>query len=187
MNPYSTAKRDNFFNKNFKIEIKVGKEKTLIDCAIGVKQGDNLAWILFIIVMQFLAEILEQKLKENNIYMPNFIHDTNDYHNKGQLSHKIKKMFLTKDELFIFLYVDDGALIFSSREESIIGTEICYIQMKRLRLNMHTGDGKKPSKTEAVFFLSRSKIQSWIENHERSLISQYNSSFLDLTKKKNLL
>ena len=71
----------------------MGKEKTLIDCAIGVKQGDNLAWILFIIVMQFLAEILEQKLKENNIYMPNFIHDTNDYHNKGQLSHKIKKCF----------------------------------------------------------------------------------------------
>ena len=56
--------------------------------------------------------------------------------------------------------------------------------MKRLGLNMHTGDGKKPSKTEAVFFPSRSKIQSWIKNHERTSISQYNSSFLDLTKKK---
>ena len=56
--------------------------------------------------------------------------------------------------------------------------------MKRLGFNMHTDDGKKPSKTEAVFFPSRSKIQSRIKNHERTSISQYNSSFLDLTKKK---
>ena len=56
--------------------------------------------------------------------------------------------------------------------------------MKRLGLNMHTGDGKEPSNSEVVFFPSRSKIQSWIENHERTSISQYNSSFLDLTKKK---
>ena len=33
--------------KHFKIEIKVGKEKTLIDYSTGVKQGDNLAPILF--------------------------------------------------------------------------------------------------------------------------------------------
>ena len=117
--------------------------------------------------------------------MPHFSHDTNNFYNKGQLiSHKIKKRFLTKDELFLFLYVDDGASIFSSGKEAILGIEVCYIQMKRLGLNIHTGNGKKPSKTEAVFFPSRSKIQSWIENHERSLISQYNSSFLDLIKKK---
>ena len=75
--------------------------------------------------------------------MPSFSHDTNDFFNKGQLiSHKIKKRFLTKDELFLFLYVDDGASIFSSGKEAILGTEVCYIQMKRLGLNMHTGNGK---------------------------------------------
>ena len=46
--------------KNFMIEIKMGKKKTLIDCSTGVKQGDNLAPVLFIIVMQFLAELLEK-------------------------------------------------------------------------------------------------------------------------------
>ena len=76
--------------RNFKIKIKVGKEKTLIDYSTGVKQGDNLAPILFIIVMQFLAELLGKKWKENNIYMPSFNHDTNGFLNKGQLiSHKI--------------------------------------------------------------------------------------------------
>jgi len=49
--------------RDFKIEIKVGKEKTLIDYSTGVKQGDNLAPILFIIVMQFLAELLEKNGK----------------------------------------------------------------------------------------------------------------------------
>ena len=171
--------------KNFMIEIKVGKKKTLIDYSTGVKQGDNLAPILFIIVMQFLAELLETKWRQHNIYMPSFLHDTNKFYNKGQLiSHNNKRRFLTKDELFLFLYVDDGASIFSTRRETILGTEICFEQMKRLGLNMHTGDGKKPSKTEAVFFPSRSKIQSWIKNHENNLISSYNPSFLDLSVKK---
>ena len=78
--------------------------------------------------------------------MPNFLHDTNVYFNKGQLlSHKNKRRFLTKDELFLFLYVDDGASIFSTRREAILGTEISFEKMKRLGLNIHTGDGGKPS------------------------------------------
>ena len=117
--------------------------------------------------------------------MPNLLHDTNAFFNKGQLlSHKNNRRFLIKDELFFFLYVNDGASIFSTRREAILGTEICFEQMKRLGLNMHTGDGGKHSKTEAVFFLSRSKIQSWVKNHENNLISSYNPSFLDLTVKK---
>ena len=47
----------NLYN-DFKIEIKVGDVSKLIDYRTGVKQGDNLAPILFIIVMQFLSEII---------------------------------------------------------------------------------------------------------------------------------
>ena len=75
-----------------------------------------------------------------------FLHDTNTFFNKDQLlSHKNKRRFLTKDELFLFLYVDDGALIYSTRREAKLGTEICFEQMKRLGLNIHTEDWKKPS------------------------------------------
>ena len=43
---------------------------------------------------------------------------------------------------------------------------------------------EKTSKTEAVFFSSRSKIKSWIESHESNLILSYNPSFLGITVKK---
>ena len=40
---------------DFKVEIKVGKCKSILDYGTGVKKGDNLAPVLFIIVMQFMA------------------------------------------------------------------------------------------------------------------------------------
>ena len=44
------------------------KEQTLIDYSTGVKQGDNLAPILFIIVMQFIVELLEKKNGEDTTF-----------------------------------------------------------------------------------------------------------------------
>ena len=73
--------------------------------------------------------------------MPNCNHDSNAFLNKGQLiSHKIKKWSLTKDELFLCIYIDDGASTFFTRREAILGTGTCFEQMKRLGLNRHTGD-----------------------------------------------
>ena len=101
--------------KNFKIELKIGKCKSQFEYSAGVKQGDNLAPTLFIIVMHFLAEILEKKWNENNILIPSFFHNSNlpnkggklirhdtSYNKKGGLaSYKSQRPF-TKDELFYF-------------------------------------------------------------------------------------
>ena len=57
--PLSLIKVIRKLYNNFKIEICVGKCKAEIDYAAGVKQGDILVPILFIIVVQFLAELLE--------------------------------------------------------------------------------------------------------------------------------
>ena len=65
--------------------MKIGKCKSHIEYFAGVKQGENLAPNLFIIVMHFLAEILEQKWKENNILIPNFYHNSNLYNKGGKL------------------------------------------------------------------------------------------------------
>ena len=51
----------------FKIEIKISKLKRLIDYRTGVKQGDNLVPILFIIVMHFMLELFEIFLKSLSV------------------------------------------------------------------------------------------------------------------------
>ena len=46
---------------------------------------------------------------------------------------------LTKDELFLLLYNDDGAIIFTNRSDEILGSTIAFTHMKRIDLNMHVG------------------------------------------------
>ena len=54
--------------------------------------------------------------------------------------------------------MDDGDLPFVSREDSILGTNIAFETMARLGLKMHVGTKDKASKTEAVYFPSRTKF-----------------------------
>ena len=50
---------------------------------------------------------------------------------------------------------------------------------------MHIDIGNKSSKTEAMYIPSRSVIRSWINDHEKHLLSQSNLPVLDpLAKKK---
>ena len=148
----------------FQIKIKVGKCKEKIDYQTGMKRVNNLAPILFIIVIQLIYELLGKTIRGNYMSKIEFCHDTFNAYYKGErvLRQKFKKKFTTKDEAFLLLYVDDGASLFNSRNDDIVGTNIIFNQMKRMGLNMHVGSGKKASKTEAVFFPSRSKISEWL-------------------------
>ena len=79
---------------------------------------------------------MEQKWKENNISIPSFYHNLNlhneggklirhntFYNLKGGLSpYKYQRQF-TKDELFLLLYIDDEALIFTNRSDAILGSK----------------------------------------------------------------
>ena len=49
--------------------------------------------------------------------------------------------------------------------------------MARMGLKMHVGTGSIVSKTEAIYFPSRSKITSWLLNHESLQISSYRETF----------
>ena len=53
-------------------ELKIGKCKFLIDYTTGIKQGNNIALTLFIIVIHLLSELLEKKFKQINISIPSF-------------------------------------------------------------------------------------------------------------------
>ena len=62
--------------------------------------------------------------------------------------------------------MNDSALPFVSREDTSLGTNIAFEAMARLGLKMHIGTKNKGSKTEAVYFPSRTKIISWLKDHD---------------------
>jgi hypothetical protein len=53
------------------------------ECSVGPKQGDNMALVLFLFLMQALSEMLEKEWKKNNITIFEFRHFPNP--RKGQL------------------------------------------------------------------------------------------------------
>ena len=101
------------------------------------------------------------------------------------MKHKNKKKALTLDDFFLLLYVDDRALNFNSRLDAILGTEIIFEQLARLSQKMYIGTNKKISKTKAVYFTSRSKIKSWIEEYESTILqlSTEENNIVDPNKK----
>ena len=82
----------------------------------------------------------------------------------------MRDKFFAKDELFLFLYVDDDALPFLSRSDALLGSEINLREISRLGLIMHLGKGTKESKTEAVFFSSRKNLKYGQVNTRRDFL-----------------
>ena len=121
--------------------------------------------------MKFLAKLLEEKWRSNNIAKIPFHHNTNDFYKGGVLiKHNNNKRFLKKDEIFLLLYVDDWALPFVSRKNTILGTNIAFKTIARSGLNMHVYTKDQASKTEAVYFPSRTKIIKWFKSHDNKLL-----------------
>ena len=110
--------------------------------------------------------MLDGKWRLNNITKIPFFHYTNTI----LIKHINKKRFLIKDEIFILLHIDDGVLPVVSGEDTILGTNIVFEIMARLGLNMHVGTKNKASKTEAVSFPSKTKIISWLKDHDEKLL-----------------
>ena len=118
--------------------------------------------------MHFLSEIIEKKFIEAGIVPIKFFHDSNYHNNGGQLiKYSLKRNHRSVDNLFLLLYVDDGAGIFSSRSDAITGSNIIFKEMARLGLNMHIGRNKKPSKTEAVFFSSKKNYLDLVKRQRK--------------------
>ena len=55
-----------------------------------------------------------------------------------------------------------------SREDTFLGTNIVFETMAKLGLNMHVGTKDKASKTEAVYFPSRTKIIDWLKENDKN-------------------
>ena len=85
-----------------------------------------------------MFEFIAKGFIESGISPITFYHDTNTFYRVGLLIiHNLKRGFLNKDELFLLIYVDDKAYLFSSLLKTKIGSSIICHQIAKLKLKMH--------------------------------------------------
>ena len=111
------------------------KEKRTINYTIGVQQGDNMAPVLFLFIMQAFAETLEANWTKWGLQSPEY-----NYMNKGKLQGRLfnqsTKATGTTFNLFYLLFVDDGAFIFNYKQQLIKVSELIYDHFKKFGLQI---------------------------------------------------
>ena len=141
------------------VVLKIGKCSEEIVQEVGVRQGDNMAPVLFLFLMTAFAETLEIVWKEQGIDVVTARSVTeNDFDaGKGCIKSHTPKQYqsrlLTAFEICQCLYVDDGSFIFNTCEDLKKGLNLVYKHFARFGLEMHIGKGETKSKTECVMFL----------------------------------
>ena len=117
-----------------------------------MKQGDNLAPILFVLFINAVTTTLEKKWKFTK---PDFRWFPNTKNDKirGKLNNITWRNKGTSFNFFQSFYVDDAAFILLSRTEAIEATKTIVKHFKRFGLTVHTGSKseKETSKTEFEF------------------------------------
>jgi hypothetical protein len=101
------------------VNLKVGTaDPRSIPYTVGVKQGNAMAPVLFLFLIQAFAETLEEEWEEANIDIPTFNYHENRVKLIGRL---VGQRSLSKGTLLLLnnlLYVDDGAFtIFTNRPD----------------------------------------------------------------------
>ena len=137
--------------------MEVGEKAVDIEGTVGVKQGDNLGPILFIIVTNAVAETLNKKwkFKTPDLRWHGMKEDgTIDRRTKPSLKNATK--WTTKGQQFTItnsFYVDDGAFILLSRADLEAASKLIKDHFRRFGLTVHCGDKRnnETSKTEAMF------------------------------------
>ena len=123
---------------DLKVVLKIGKLKTEILQGVGVRQGNNMAGVLFLFLMNAFSDLMELKFARAGISRPEMMRESDESIYKGQfIRHVIDKCRKSPTMIsFIVdlaIYVDDTAVAFPSREQLEKG--ICIIQV-----SLHHGD-----------------------------------------------
>jgi len=136
---------------NCTVTVDVGQEEFVIPATAGVKQGDNLAPVLFLIYIQAVLETLDQKYPERKKlpFKTKFDHILHGHLNSTR--------DVTSFEIGESLYADDAFFGFATRAELEKWAPIIDQHFTDFGLQVHKGkvlqNGKlKKSKTECMFF-----------------------------------
>jgi hypothetical protein len=101
------------------VRFGVGKVEAEISSTVGVKQGDTLAPILFIFVIQAAMETLEPVFGEHGVKVPTFRTADDDVLTGRKMGEA--------GETFTFgkgLYADDAGLLFETRADLELGARL---------------------------------------------------------------
>lgn len=169
---------------DLKVVIKIGKNKIEIFQGVGVRQGDNMAPVLFLFLMAAVSDLIDQAWESEGIEKVEFMRPSNEDFQTGKLHrHPMKKNrageIIVNDQHISFhvnttIYVDDMAVPFTSREQLMKGSPIIQSIFSKLGMEVHvgkeeevidenTGERKtvitKKSKTECVWYPAPGEIR----------------------------
>ncbi len=144
--------------KDLVVVLKIEKDVVEMSQSVGVRQGDNMAPILFLFLMSAFAETLESEWKNARIAACTVrsVVGSKLAAGKGRVQGHSPKEYLspqlTAVEILQWLYVDNGTFIFSSCEDMARGLALIHKHFAQFGLEMHIGQTGAQSKTECVFF-----------------------------------
>ena len=131
-----------------KVNIAIGKETAQVNSTVGVKQGDNLAPVLFLFMMQAAMDSIKDKWPSGGILK---MSNRMDACLKGRKTDELNEnSHVNFFEFWCSLYADDAALVFESRAALIEGSKLIAPHLKKFGLEMHLGKNGKPSKSVAL-------------------------------------
>ena len=119
------------------IVLKEGDATASFQSEVGVKQGDSLSPILFNYVMEAIIATLNLRQESIKIFRTK-----EDAVLRGR---RVDTTGFDEVQVPYTWYADDGALLFSSREDLLEGTKRIRTHLERFGLTMHVGT---PSKRE---------------------------------------
>lgn len=138
---------------NVRVKLTVGGVEVVFDSTVGVKQGDNMAPVLFLFVIQAAMETLEPILEEHGLPPLRFC-TAPDSVLTGRNVRADGDCF----DLRSGLYADDAGTAFLTRADLECGARLLKSHLLRFGLVMHCGRADDEgnvvatSKTEAMFF-----------------------------------
>jgi hypothetical protein len=143
---------------NCTVKVDVGDTEYVIKATAGVKQGDNLAPVLFLIYIQAVLETLDEKHPERKKlpFKTKFNHVLHGHYN---YVHGAESFTVGES-----LYADDAFFGFATRAELAYWAPIIDRHFTAFGLQVHKGKilpngKKKKSKTECMYFPRRNKTQ----------------------------
>ena len=140
-------------NKDLVVILKIKREVVEIPQSVGVRQGNNMAPVLFLFLMSAFAETLESKWKNAGIGVCTVRPAVGSKlaAGEGQVCGHLPKEYLsphlTTLEILQCLYVNDGAFIFSPRKDMAHGLERvffpppCFFNSKLPLSITHSSEG----------------------------------------------